>query len=67
MLHSIELPAKHRASSSQSPVQPYHEWHEKRVTTCIAKVARHVRASMACLDLGHDYEMGSRKSTEVIA
>ena len=59
MLDTTELPAANSVISSQSPVQPYHEWHEKRVTTCIAQLARHVRASMTCLDLGHDPPMGS--------
>jgi SAM-dependent methyltransferase len=42
--------------------QPYHEWHETRVNTCLAHLAAHLPLTrpLTGLDLGHDPKMGPR-------
>ncbi len=46
------------------PLQPYHDWHETRVKTCLAHLAGHLpgRRPLRALDLGHDPKMGQALS-----
>ncbi len=43
-------------------IQPYHDWHEPRVGTTLAHLAKHLPSGrpVALLDLGHDPKMGAR-------
>jgi SAM-dependent methyltransferase len=43
-----------------SNLQPYHDWHEQRVKSCLAQLATHLPGTrpLRALDLGHDPKMG---------
>src|SRR5688500_13981512 len=42
------------------PLQPYHDWHDTRVRTCLAHLEQHLPQTrpLRGLDLGHDPKMG---------